>query len=149
MRALVSLLIAVFVALSVQLSETDEILAQLSKIRLDKKQMYHIRDVTIRRDAASISFNRGTIAFLEPVKGKVTGAVFIGNGEIVAIPPDAVEKQQIHRFTNSPVLNEPFSAAFFRFTDNTYEEILKSYQEHAQEDVSSDDAAQFLPWDRI
>ena len=132
-----------------QPSETDEILAQLSKIRLDKKQIYNIRDITIRRDAASISFNRGTIAFLEPIRGKVTGGVFIGSGEIVAIPPDAVEKQQIHKYTNSPILNEPFAAGFFRFTDDTYEEIVKAYQEHAHEDVSDDEAAQFLPWDQI
>ena len=132
-----------------QPSETDEILAQLAKIRLDKKQIYNIRDITIRRDTASISFNRGTIAFLEPIKGKVTGAVFIGSGEIVALPPDAVEKQQIHKYTNSPILNEPFGAAFFRFTDDTYQEIVKAYQEHAHEDVSDDEAAQFLPWDRI
>lgn len=149
MRALLGLLVAIFVGFSFQPGETDEILAQLSKIRLDKKQMYHIRDITIRRDVASISFNRGTIAFLEPVKGKVTGAVFIGSGEIVAIPPDAVEKQQVHKFTGSPVLNEPFAAAFFRFTDNTYDEIVKAYRDHAAEDVTEDDAAQFLPWDRI
>ena len=129
MRVLVGLLLVVFAGSSqFQPSETDEILAQLSKIRLDKKQIYNIRDITIRRDTASISFNRGTIAFLEPIKGKVTGAVFIGNGEIVALPPDAVEKQQIHKYTNSPILNEPFGAAFFRFTDDTYEEIVKQIQ---------------------
>src|SRR5580698_5897928 len=102
MRALLCLFVAVVVGTSfIEYSETDEILAQLSKIHLDKKQIYNIRDVTIRRDAAAISFNRGTIAFLEPVMGKVTGAVFIGSGEIVAIPPDAVEKQQLYKFTRS------------------------------------------------
>src|SRR5262249_237884 len=117
MRLLLGLLIALSVTTSIaEPAETDEILAQLSKIRLDKKQIYSIRDITIRRYTASISFNRGTIAFLEPVRGKITGAVFIGNGEIVAIPPDAVEKQQLSKFTKSPVLNEPFAAAFFRFT---------------------------------
>jgi hypothetical protein len=149
MRALVLVGVLAGFLLQQPPGETDAILAQLSKIRLDKKQMYNVRDITIRRDVASISFNRGTIAFLEPVHGKVTGAVFIGNGEIVTIPPDAVEKQQMHQFTGSAILNEPFKAAFFRFTDDTYNEIIKAYEEHAKEDVSDDDAAEFLPWDKI
>jgi Peptidase family M1 domain len=150
MRALLGLLVAVFAGFPfAQTGETDGILTQLSKIRLDKKQIYNIRDLTIRRDSASISFHRGTIAFVDPVGGRVTGAVFIGSGEILAIPPDAVEKQQVNRFTNAPVLDEPFSGAFFRFTDDTYDEIVKAYQEHAHEDVTPDDASQFLPWDRI
>ncbi len=150
MRTLLGLLIAVLASVStIEPGETDQILDQLLKIRLDKKQIYTLRDVTIRRDVASISFKRGTIAFLEPVMGKVTGAVFIGSGEIVAIPPDAVEKQQMHKFTGSPVLNEPFGAGFFRFTDDTYEEIVKAYEEHAHEDPVDDDASQFLPWEKV
>ena len=129
-------------------AEADEVLAPLSKIRLDKKQFYNIRDITIRRDALSIALNRGTIAFLEPVLGRVTGAVFIGSGEVVAIPPDAIEKQELYKFTGSPVLNEPFHAAMFRFTDNTYADIMKQFSQHAEETVSDDDAAQFLPLDR-
>src|SRR6266850_3237661 len=151
MRLLVGLLIAMLGA-GTQNSPPagpGEILAQLSKIHLDKKQIYNIRDISLRRDALSITLNRGTIAFLEPIMGKVTGAVFIGSGEVVAIPPDAVEKQQVFKFTGSPVLNEPFQAAFFRFTDGTYEEIMKEYAQHAAEEVSEDEAAQFMPWEQV
>src|SRR5437867_12164180 len=151
MRLLLALFIVLFgtVPQSPVPADADELLAQLSKIRLDKKQFYNIRDITIRRDALSIALNRGTIAFLEPIMGKVTGAVFIGSGEVVAIPPDAVEKQQVFKFTGSPVLNEPFQAAFFRFTDGTYEEIMKEYAQRAAEDVSQEEAAQFLPWEQV
>jgi hypothetical protein len=133
------------------LGQTDsrEIVIQLSRIRLDPQQFYSIRDITIRRDALSIFFNRGTIAFLQPVMGKVTGAVFIGTGEVVAIPSDPVEKQQLYRFTGSPLLNEPFRSAFLQFTDNTYEEVLKAHAEHAQEEVTADDRAAFAPWDDL
>src|SRR5207249_1462287 len=127
-------------------SEADGILAQLSKMRLDKKQIYNIHDITLRRDAISITLNRGAIAFLEPVMGKVTGAVFIGSGEVVTIPPDAIEKQQVYKFTGSPVLTETFQTALFRFTDATFEEIRREISQHAQEDVSADDAAQFDTW---
>src|SRR5438128_5988606 len=148
MRVLLVLLIAMFGAVpqNPAAGEADEILTQLSKIRLDKKQIYNIRDITIRRDVLSIALNRGVIAFLEPVMGKITGAVFIGSGEIVAIPPDPIEKQQVYHFTGTPILNEAFQSAVFRFTDNTYEEIRKEISQHAQEDVSADDVAQFDSW---
>ncbi len=124
-------------------SEPDEILSQLSGARVDKTQIYRIRDITLRRDALSISLTRGTIAFLEPVRGRVTGAVFVGNGEVISIPPGTIEKQQIHRFTGSPLLNEAFRTAFFRFTDGTYDEIMREYRSRAIEDLEPGDAEQF------
>ncbi len=148
MRVVIGLLIAMFGAVFQSSTPgADEILTQLSKIRLDKKQLYNVRDITLRRDALTIALNRGVIAFLEPVQGKVTGAVFIGSGEIVTIPPDPIEKQQIYKFTGTPILNEMFQTAVFRFTDGTYEEIRKEISQHADEEVSPDEAAQFDPWD--
>ncbi len=125
----------------------DEILAQLSKLRLDKNQIYSVRDITIRHDTLSISFNRGTIAFLDPVNGLVTGAIFVGSGEILSIPPDPIEKRQLFKFTRSPILNERFDAGIFRFTDDTYAEIIAQYQDRAQEDVTEDALSQLLPWE--
>ena len=127
--------------------EAQEILTQLSKIRLDKSHIQYIRDITIRRDVLTVALNRGAIAFLEPINGKVTGAVFIGSGEIVAIPPDPIEKEQVYKFTGTPVLNETFETVILRFTDNTYEEIRKEIADRAAEDVTANDAAQFEPWD--
>ena len=150
MQVLIGLLIAMFGSIfQSPTGEADEILTQLSKIRLDKKEIYNIRDITLRRDVLTIALNRGTIAFLEPVNGRVTGAVFIGNGEVVAIPPDAIERQQIYRFTGTAILNETFQTAVLRFTDNTYAEIKKEISEHAQEDVAAEDIAQFDSWDPI
>src|SRR4051812_10229763 len=122
MRVLLGLLIAISGALfqNPAPDEADGILAQLSKIRLDKKQIHNIRDLTLRRDVLSISLSRGLIAFTEPVAGKVTGAVFIGTGELVAIPPDTIERQQIYKFTGTPILDETFQTAVLRFTDDTY-----------------------------
>src|SRR5215813_769449 len=123
MRVLIALFLALFGA-TFQSSTppgADGILAQLSKISLDKKQIHSIRDVTLRRDVLSISLSRGMIAFTESIGGKITGAVFIGSGEIVAIPPDPIEKQQIYEFTGTPILDETFQTGVLRFTDNTYE----------------------------
>jgi len=144
MRVAIGLFMAVFgLFQSPPLPDADEILNQLSKIQIDKKQIRSVRDITIRRDVLTIALNRGVIAFLQPVQGKVTGAVFIGSGEIVAIPPDSVEKQQIYKFTGTPILNEAFQTAILRFTDNTFDELIKEISQHAEEDVSADEAAQF------
>ena len=143
-------LLAVFLVTtsSVPVQEAaDEILAQLSNLRLDKNQIYSIRDITIRRDVLSVFFNRGAIAFLEPVEGQVTGAVFVGSGEVLAVPPDPVERGQIYKFIQSPILNERFSAALLRFTDDTYDEILEQYRDRAQEEVRAEDLEELLPWD--
>jgi len=149
MRIALGLLIAILAGIlqGSPAIEPDQVLAKLSRIRLDKNEFYVARDITIRRDALTLALNRGVIAFLEPVNGKITGAVFIGDGEIVAIPPDAIEKQQLYKFTGTPILNEPFQTGIFRFTDGTYEEIRKEISKHAEEQVSPDDIAQFAPWD--
>src|SRR5215831_3956295 len=143
MHAVLGLLMAIVGAVSQtgRPAEAEDILSQLTKIRLDKSHIQYVRDITIRRDVLTIALNRGAIAFLEPINGKVTGAVFIGSGEVVAIPPDPIEKQQLYKFTGTPILNETFQTAILRFTDNTYEEIRKEISQHAEEDVTSDDAA--------
>src|SRR6267378_705579 len=150
MRILAGFIVALFgvVSQSSPPNEANDVLGQLSKVRLDKTQIFHVRDITIRRDALSITLNLGLIAFLEPVREKVTGAVFIGNGEIVAIPPNSIEKQQIYKFTGLPVLNETFQNAVFHFTDDTFEQIKSEILQHAEEEVSTEEMAQFDSWDK-
>src|SRR5688572_24242738 len=107
-----------FAAMPVQKDATFD---RLSAIRLDKSQIYSVRDITLNRDVLSISLNRGAIAFTEAIDGKVTGAVFIGSGDILAIPPDPIEKRQLFRYTKAALLTERFETAIFRFTDETLE----------------------------
>jgi len=148
-RMVTSLMIAAIAAFaSVETpAEADAMLAQLSKIRLDKKQIYSVRDITLTRDALSISLNRGALAFTEAIDGKVTGAVFLGNGDILAIPPTAGEKQQLYRYTKSALLNEHFETAIFRFTDGSFDEILKQYRTHAEEPVDAEVTNNLLRWE--
>jgi hypothetical protein len=148
-RLVTGLIIAVFAASTgiAAPAEADAMLAQLSKIRLDKKQIYSVRNITLSRDVLSISLNRGTLAFTEAVDGKITGAVFLGSGDILAVPPDPIEKRQLFRYTKSALLNEHFETAVFRFTDNTYDDILKQYRTHAQETVDDEAVAALVQWE--
>lgn len=130
-----------------QVSGPAEIMNALSALELSREGTYRVRDLTLRRDVVSVSFERGVLAFLEPVNGKVTGAVFVGSGDVLALPPDEIERRQVNKFTGSPILNERFDAAILRFTDDTYGEVLDRIRLSAEEDVRADDLEALLPWD--
>jgi hypothetical protein len=144
---LVSLILLATPASQAVQPPADPTLSQLSKVRLDRAQIYSVRDITITRDVLSISLNRGAIAFTEAVDGKVTGAVFVGSGDILAIPPDPIEKKQLFRYTKSALLSERFETAIFRFTDGTWEDVLKEYRRHAPETVDPADVEALLRWE--
>jgi hypothetical protein len=112
-------------------SEGRNTLNALAQISIDPANTFKIREVNIDRDALHLTLHRGTIVFLTPVLGRITGAVFIGDGEILVIPPSKIEKFQLNKFTNSPVLTERFSSAVFRFTDDLFNEITKGAEEVA------------------
>ena len=143
---LVSFMVAA-VPLAVAAQDVESTVAQLFKIGLDRSQVYSVRDITINRDVFSISLNRGTLAFTEAVDGRVTGAVFIGSGDILAIPPDPIERRQLFRYTKTALLSEHFETAVFRFTDGTEEQILKQHRTHATDNPDATDVDQILRWE--
>jgi hypothetical protein len=82
--------------------------------------------LTLKRDAATFKFNKGEIYFLAPVGGRVIGAVFIGDMEMSLVPPTAVEKKSLARFSWEADTPQRFSRMVMRFTDETYNEIKQS-----------------------
>jgi hypothetical protein len=76
------------------------------------------------RDRVKMFFNRGYIGFFTKAAGEITGAVYIGEGEILLIPPTQVEKESLARFIHSPILEEQFGMAILRFTDQTARELI-------------------------
>ena len=85
-----------------------------------------VTNLVLKRDAATFRLRSGEIYFLPPVEGRVTGAVFIGDGELELIPPVEHEQRSLTLFTGQPMLKEPFTRVTLRFTDKTYEEVRKS-----------------------
>jgi hypothetical protein len=106
--------------------EPLELLKQLNRVALDPTQIYAIRDAHITRGGMDLYLNRGFIAFMTPVLNKVTGAIFWGEGEVLAIPRDTTEKQSLSQFTHAPILDERIESIYLRFTDNTAQELLAS-----------------------
>ena len=99
---------------------------QLRDLGLDSARVYHIHDAGLDRGEIHITLNSGTIAFSQSVEGRVTGAFFDGDGEILLVPPNPVERTSMALFLGTPILEERFSTAFFRFSDDTFEQLQPS-----------------------
>ena len=95
----------------------EQLYEQLSTVGLDPENIITVRDASIDKEDLHISLNEGTLGLLRAVDGRVTGALFIGEGEILLIPPRPEEKQSMALFTGSAVLNEHFTFAYLRFDD--------------------------------
>jgi hypothetical protein len=114
--------------------EPLELLKQLERVTLDRTQVYVIRDAHITRARMNLYLNRGFIAFMTPVQGKVTGAVFWGEGEVLMIPPDRAEKRNLAQFTRAPILEEKVDSVYMRFTDQTAQELLAASRQPDPDD---------------
>jgi hypothetical protein len=122
--------------------EPRGLLAALDRARLDPAATYKIESsnrIELRRGDGKLLFEDGFLAFFLPLDGKITGAVFSGRGHILATPRDPVEKQQLARFLGAPVLDQDFTTAYIRFTDETADE-LRHELEAAQVSASSNSA---------
>jgi hypothetical protein len=117
-----------------QPSEPLELLKQLNSVTLDPTQVYVIRDAHIARARMNLYLNRGFIAFMTPVQGEVTGAVFWGEGEVLMIPPDRAEKRNLAQFTRAPILEEKVDSVYMRFTDQTAKELLAASRQPDPDD---------------
>jgi len=123
---------------AVKLKAAENLYRQLGGVGLDPSRVYHARGVSLDRPAISITLDDGTLAFTQDVSGQVTGAFFEGEGEILLIPPNQVERASMSLQTGAAILEERFITAYFRFNDDTFAEMrpLLSPEAHAQEFVS-------------
>src|ERR1022692_3967755 len=84
-----------------------------------------VSNFELKRDAGTFHLRSGTVCFVTPVQGKVTGAVFSGDGNFVLDPPLASERKSLKLLTKEDEFSENFSQAVLRFTDSTYDDIKK------------------------
>ncbi len=95
----------------------------LRDVGLDPQRVYKIREAAIDRDDIHLWLNDGTIAFTQSVDGRITGAYFEGEGEVLVRPPDRRERASLGLFTNLGVLETQFSSVYLRFNDDTANEL--------------------------
>jgi hypothetical protein len=82
-----------------------------------------VKELTLNRDRVSMTFD-GTFYFTAPVGGRVTGAVFVGNGLFSAdVPPGEFELDNVRRLLKADSVQSDFKTAVLRFSDDTFERL--------------------------
>jgi len=104
----------------------EALFLELGNVGLDPARIYHARGVSLDRAAVHITLEDGVIGFTGDVAGRITGALFEGDGEILLTPPNQIERASMMFQTGATILEERFSSAYFRFNDDTYLELKPS-----------------------
>jgi hypothetical protein len=98
---------------------------QIKNVELDENKVAEVESLVLIRDAAVFRLNKGKICLFQPVEGRVTGAVFVGEGLFEFSPPTEIERHQLRRFTRQDSLKERFKKVCFLFTDTTDAELRR------------------------
>jgi hypothetical protein len=104
---------------------SDPTYQQLRNLTLSG-EVVGVSDVTLKREAGTFHLRSGTVCFVAAVNGKVTGAIFVGDGNFLLDPPIESERASLKLLTKENEFSESFSQAVFRFTDATYDELKKA-----------------------
>ena len=105
-------------------ANNDPIYQQLRNIGLG--EAITVKDLDFKRDAATFHLRSGTVCFVTPVQNKVTGAVFVGDGNMGLNPPIPIEDRMLKLLTKEDEFSENFNQLVMRFTDATYDELRKA-----------------------
>jgi hypothetical protein len=127
-----------------------ELYDALNALRLDSSAVYEVAAsdrIELHRSDVRLSFEKGKFAFLTPLNGRVTGAVFSGRGHALAAPRDPIEKQQMARFLGAPILDQDFTNVCLRFTDDTASDLLGQLQSAKIAPLRDTEFA--LPWNTV
>ena len=120
----------------------EALYAQLRSVGLDKSRVYRIREGSLDRSEMHISFASGTIAFTSDIFGRITGAFFEGDGEVLLFPPNKAERASMALFTGMAILEEQFHTGYLRFNDDVFGELQPALR-------SADNAQKFVSqWDQ-
>ncbi len=86
-----------------------------------------VTNFTLKRDGGTFLFHQGSFIFATPINGKVTAAVFTGDGQFILTPPIPGESRMLSFLSKqNGEFVETFKTVVLRFTDNTYDEIKKA-----------------------
>jgi hypothetical protein len=120
---------------------TSELYARIRSVGLDPQRVYHVQDAAIDRPNLHLDLDDGTLAFTEDICGRITGALFVGLGEIRLRPPNRAERGSLALFTRMAILEEQFTSGYLRFNDDTAA-LLKPYLSPVEE--GEEPAEQFI-----
>ncbi|MGC1386004.1 MAG: hypothetical protein WA823_19685, partial [Candidatus Acidiferrales bacterium] len=120
-----------------QTSDARALYEALNALRVDSHRVYAVHDLALRRDVVTLSFADGKLGFLQALDGRVSGAVFTGHGHVIALPSDAGERRSLAQYIGVPIIDQPFTKAYLRFTDATAAEL--THQIESNGDLAAPD----------
>ena len=100
-----------------------ELYTQLRTVGLDPQRVFRVRGAALDHPNFHLDFDDGMLGFTSDICGRITGAMFEGEGEILLRPPTKVERESMALFTGMAILEEPFTSAYLRFNDDTAEQL--------------------------
>jgi hypothetical protein len=106
-------------------ASSDATYATLRSLGLGNEAV-SVTNFDLKRDAGTFRLKSGTVCFAAAVNGKVTGAVFTGDGIFLLVPPTEQERKSLKYLTKEDEFNEKFERLVLRFTDSSYEELKKA-----------------------
>src|SRR5450755_148152 len=112
---------------------TAALYESLRSVELDPQRVYHVREANLDRPDLHLDLDDGTLAFTKDICGRITGAFFVGDGEIRLRPPNRVERASLALFTGMAILEEQFTAGYLRFNDDTAS-VLQPFLSKASEE---------------
>jgi Peptidase family M1 domain len=132
---------------AVNLNDPRALYEALNRLLVDPSRIYAVHDLNLRRDVVSLSFADGKIGFLQALDGRTSGAVFTGHGHVIAVPRDAGERRSLATYINVPIIDQPITKAYLRFTDGSAAELLRQIESDG--DTAAPDATFTETWDKL
>ena len=127
---------------SLAFANSDPVYRQLRDLGLG--ETFPLNNVAITWDVATFQFQKGTLTFLSPVNGVVTGAIFVGEGHLNIKPALSIDARELNRRTGASEFDEDFNEAVFRFTPNARLKFLPGLGDRTT--PPSEAAAVFNRW---
>ena len=115
---------------AIESKPAEALYMKLRSVGLDAARTYRIRGASLDRPALHITLDDGEISFTSDIGGHITGAYFMGEGELLLTPPDQVERASMALFTGMAILEERFATAYLRFNDDTFLELQPYFRPH-------------------
>ena len=109
-------------------ANSDPVYRKLRDLGLGES--FRFDNFNLSLDAGAFQFEKGTLTFLSPVNGIVTGAIFIGEGHFNLKPMTPLDARELTRRTGGAEFNEDFTEAVFRFTGKLRLSFLRGLGDH-------------------
>jgi len=119
-------------------ANSDALYRQLRTIGLG--DTFRFDNFTLTSDVATFQFQTGTLTFLSPVDGVVTGAIFVGDGHFHLKPATPINGRELSRRIGADEADEDFSEVVFRFSSEVRLNFLSGLKGRTETPAEAIDA---------